>query len=67
VVASVASRLHPFSGAELCPTDLTRWHALRSELNHRHEAWHMQHHFRKSPERYLANLEAKLIKERLPT
>ncbi len=38
VVASVASRLHPLSGAELCPIDLTRWRALRSELNHRHEA-----------------------------
>jgi hypothetical protein len=67
VVASVASRLHPFSGAELCPTDLTRWHALRSELNYRHEARRMQHRFRKSPERYLADLEEKLIKERLPT
>jgi len=38
VVASVAPRLHPFSGAELCPTDLTQWRALRSELNQRHEA-----------------------------
>src|SRR5712691_6592184 len=54
VVASVASRFHPFSGAELCPTDLTQWRARRaSELNHRHEARRMQHRFRKSPERYL--------------
>lgn len=67
VVASVASRLHPFSGPELCPTDLTRWRTLRSELNHRHEARHMQYRFRQSPERYLATLEEKLIKERLPT
>ncbi len=66
VVASVASRLHPFSGPELCPTDLTRWRALRNELNHRHEARRMQHRFRTSPERYLAALEEKLIKERLP-
>jgi len=29
IVASVASRLHPFSGAELCPTDLTQWRARR--------------------------------------
>ncbi len=41
VVASVASRLHPFSGAELCPADLTRWRALRSELNNRHETRRM--------------------------
>ena len=67
VVASVASRLHPFSGPELCPTDLTRWRTLRSELNHRHEARRMQYRFRKSPESYLAALEEKLSKERLPS
>ena len=67
VVASVASRLHSFSEGELCPTDLTRWSALRSELNHRHETRRMQHRFRKSPENYLADLEEKLIKERLPS
>src|SRR5260370_26025955 len=60
VVASVASRLHPFSGPELCPTDFTRWRVLRSELNHRHEARRMQRRFRMS-------LEEKLIKERLPS
>lgn len=67
VVASVASRLHSFSGAELCPTDLTQWSVLRSELHQRHEARRLQHRFRKSPERYLVALEEKLIKERLPT
>ncbi len=67
IVASVASRLHSFSGAELCPTDLPRWRALRSKLNHRHKARHVQHRFRTSPESYLAALEEKLIKERLPT
>lgn len=66
VVASVASRQHPFSGPELYPTDLTRWHTLRSELNHRHETRHMQYRFRKDPERYLASLEEKLSTERLP-
>jgi hypothetical protein len=67
IIASVASHLPPFSGAELCPTDLTRWRTLRSELDHRHEARRMQYRFRKSPERYLAVLEEKLIKERLPS
>ncbi len=66
ITASVASRLHPFSGPELCPSDLTRWRALRSELNHRHETRRTQHRFRKSPEGYLAALEEKLIKKRLP-
>jgi hypothetical protein len=67
VVASVASRLCPFSGAELCLTDPMRWRTLRSELDHRQEARRMQHRFRKSPENYLAALEEKLIKERLPS
>ena len=67
VVASVASRLHPFSAVELCPADLMRWRTLRNELDHRHEARRMQHLFRKSPESYLAVLEEKLIKGRLPT
>jgi hypothetical protein len=66
IVASVASRLHPFAGPELAPPDLTRWRALRSELDHRHEARRMQYRFRKSPENYLAALEEKLSKERLP-
>jgi hypothetical protein len=67
VVASVASRLHPFSGPELCPTDLTCWRTVRSELNDRNAARRMQYRFRKSPERYLATLEEKLSKERLPS
>jgi hypothetical protein len=65
IVASIASRLYSFSGIELFPTDLARWRTLRSELNNRHEARRMQHRFRKSPEKYLADLEEKLIKERL--
>jgi hypothetical protein len=67
MVASVASRLYPFAGPELCPPDLTRWRALRNELNHRHEARRMQRRFRTSPESYLAVLEEKLSKQRLPT
>ncbi len=67
-VASVASRLHPFHGAELRPADPVRWRALRrSELDNRHETRRMQHCFRKSPENYLTALAEKLIKERLPT
>ncbi len=67
VVASVASRLHRFNDADLRLTDATRWRNLRKELHARHEARRNQHRFRKSPESYLAVLEEKLIKERLPT
>jgi hypothetical protein len=67
VVASVASRLHCINETDLHLTDATRWRILRKELDARHEARRNQHRFRKSPERYLAVLEEKLIKERLPT
>jgi hypothetical protein len=67
VVASVSSRLHPLNEAEFFLIDPTRWRALRSELDRRHEARRKQHRFRKSPESYLAALEEKLIKESLPT
>ncbi len=67
MVASVASRLHPLSEAEFRLTDPTQWRALRSELEHRHEARRKQHRFRKSPESYLAAFEEKLSKERLPS
>jgi len=67
VIALVASPLHHFTSAELCLTDVARWQALRSELDHRQEARRKQHRFRKSPETYLLALEEKLIKERLPT
>jgi len=66
IVASVASRLYPFAGPELCPPDLLRWRALRNELNQRQEARRLQHRFRRSPESYLTALEEKLSKERLP-
>ena len=66
ISASVTSRLLSFSGPELCPADLTRWRALRSELDHRQEARRKQYRFCKAPERYLAALEEKLSKERLP-
>jgi len=65
VIASVASRLHCFNDTDLCLSDVTQWHNLRKGLDARHEARRKQHRFRKSPESYLAALEANLIKERL--
>ncbi len=56
-----------FTSAELRLTDVSRWQALRSELDDRQETRRMQHRFRKSPENYLIALEEKLIKARLPT
>ena len=67
MIALVGSPLHHFTSAELRLTDVSRWQALRSELDDHHEARRKQYHFRKSPESCLMALEEKLIKESLPT
>lgn len=66
VVASVATRLQHFSGADLQPTDLGRWYALRDELDGRQHLRRAQFRFRHDPGAYLADLENKLLLLRLP-
>lgn len=66
MIALVASPLHHFSGAELRLTDVSRWRALRSELDARHESRRYHYRFRKSPEAYLAALEEKFLQQSLP-
>jgi hypothetical protein len=66
LVAAVATRLKPFSAAELRPTQLPAWHQLRRDLAQRHEARRAQYRFRRAPEAYLAQAEALLLKPALP-
>lgn len=66
VVASVASRLHHFCGADLRPVDIGRWYALRDELDVRQQARRAQFRLRRDPGTYLADLENKLLLLRLP-
>jgi hypothetical protein len=71
VVATVAThqRPHPYSEAELrprSPTDLARWHTLRQQLTHRHEARRAQRRFRRDPAAYLTALEDQLLQSGLP-
>jgi hypothetical protein len=66
VEASVATRLHHFSGADLQPTDIGRWYALRDELDGRQLLRRAQFRFRRDPSTYLAELENKLLLLRLP-
>jgi hypothetical protein len=61
VVASGATRQHPFTGADLWPHDLTRWRALRRQLGQRHQARRAQRSFRRDPQAYLAAREARLM------
>ena len=66
VVAAVASRLQPFTAADLRVQDVARWRALRRPLAYRHEARRTQLRFRRDPTAYLARLEACLLKSSLP-
>nr|WP_235932715.1 ISNCY family transposase [Dictyobacter arantiisoli] len=66
VVASVASRLHHFCGADLQPRDIERWYTLRDELDVRQQSRRAQFRFRRDPGAYLADLENKLLLLRLP-
>jgi hypothetical protein len=67
VLASTASRLHLFREYDLWHPDLDRWTSLRQSLQLRQEARRLQGRFRKDPAAYLAALEAKLLKPRLPS
>lgn len=66
LVAAVATRLKPFSAAELRPTQIPAWQQLRRDLAQRHAARRAQYRFRRAPEAYLAQAEAVLLKPTLP-
>lgn len=61
VVAAVATRLQPFSAAELRPADHDAWRALRQQVETRHETRRQQARFRRNPTAYLATLENQLL------
>ena len=68
VVAAVATQLHAFSAADLCPADLPAWKALRQQVSARHDTRRRQARFRRNPAAYLALLEERLIaKSALPS
>jgi hypothetical protein len=66
VVAAGATRLMSFSAADLRPTKVTAWQALRQQLDYRHEGRRRQLRFRRDPQAYLAALEQRLIRSSLP-
>jgi hypothetical protein len=61
VLTAVATRLHPFSAAELRPYDYQAWMGLREQLTYREEARRKQWRFRRDPVTYLAAIEARLL------
>ena len=66
VVAAGATRLISFSAADLRPTEVAAWRALRQQLDYRHEGRRRQLRFRRNPQAYLAALEQRLIRSSLP-
>src|SRR5450755_1670307 len=65
VQAALASRLHVFTAQQLAPHNLQAWRDIRAQISFRPESRCKQSRFRRDPATYLADLEAKLIKESL--
>ena len=61
-VAALATRLKPFTAADLVPRDVDQWQAVRAMLAQPHEARVAGYRFRRDPDRYLATLEKQAIK-----
>ena len=66
VVAGVATRQRGWSARELRPSDVEAWRKLRAALEERHEIRRQRRRFRRDPHTYLANLETRLLRQRLP-
>ncbi len=66
LVASTATRLRHVEAAELVPTDLGQWRALRDGLEVRQRGRTLGRRFRHDPQAYLRSLEGALIKPTLP-
>jgi hypothetical protein len=67
LIAAVATRQHPPSGADLGRVDRERWNDLRQRLDHRRQARILRTRFRRNPDAYLAELEQKASQLTLPT
>src|SRR5262245_58393710 len=66
VIAAAASRLRSIAAADLAPSDLAAWRALREPLERRRAARTMGRRFRRDRVTYLHELEQSLIKRPLP-
>jgi hypothetical protein len=67
LIAAIATRQHPPSGADLGRVDRQRWTELRQRLDHRRQARILRTRFRHNPDAYLAELEQKAFQLTLPT
>jgi hypothetical protein len=67
LVAGVATRLRPFTPADLVLRDRRRWQQLRQVVRRRFALRAQGRQFRHDPDAYLAQLEDDCIKRALPT
>jgi hypothetical protein len=67
LTASAATRLRPVDGAELAPSDLSKWRLLRDSLDGRQATRTLGRRFRSDPAAYLRSIEEALIKKTLPS
>ena len=67
VPAILATSQHTFSADDLAPGDIDQWRQLRARLTHRRQARLWGYRFRRHPQKYLADLENRLLKLSLPS
>jgi hypothetical protein len=67
IIAAVATRQRPRRVKELISADRVSWAELRAELAERRQRRVERRRFRRDPESYLRQLEAKFTQSRLPT
>ena len=60
--AALATRLKPFTAADLVPRDLDQWEGVRARLAQQHQARLWGRRFRRDPDKYLATLEKQALK-----
>lgn len=66
IVATVMTRLRPFSAADLKPESVKEWQSLRAKLAQQRQQRILQRRFRQDPEAYLTDLEERLNQLILP-
>jgi hypothetical protein len=67
LLARLANGQREVTAADLAAADRERWRKLRAELEERRQRRVERHRFRREPEAYLRELEAKLIQSGLPS
>lgn len=67
LIAVVATRIQTFTVAEFAAVSSETWHQVRSELQKHHSKRLQQCRFRRDPDGYLAELEAKYFQLTFPS